>query len=210
MIGYIYKITNRINGKSYVGKTTKTALERWEEHLRESRMGRSENRPLYKAIRKYGSDEFIVETLEEVDLENLSERETYWIEYFHTYTDGYNATAGGDGKILYDYNFIAQLLKEGRKCHEVMDIVGCCYDTVRFVIKKYNIDYIRKQKNACPVEQYDLDGHYIQSFDSCSEAARWLFKNKYTSSPGSDAGTHIAAVIRGKQKIAYGFTWKKK
>lgn len=173
-------------------------------------MGRSENRPLYKAIRKYGSDEFIVETLEEVDWENLSERETYWIEYFHTYTDGYNATAGGDGKILYDYDFIAQLLKEGRKCHEVMDIVGCCYDTVRFVIKKYNIDYIREQKNACPVEQYDLDGHYIQSFGSCSEAARWLFKNKYTSSPGGDAGTHIAAVIRGKQKIAYGFTWKKK
>lgn len=56
MIGYIYKITNKINGKVYIGKTTKTVQERWKEHLRESRTERSENRPLYRAIRKYGVD----------------------------------------------------------------------------------------------------------------------------------------------------------
>lgn len=145
MVGYIYKITNKINGKVYVGKTTRTVQERWEEHLREYRRERCENRPLYRAIRKYGTNAFAVETLEEVGLENLSERETYWIEYFHTYSDGYNATMGGDGKILYDYDLIAQLLREGRKYQEIADMVGCCSDTVSFVAKKYSIDYIPEQ-----------------------------------------------------------------
>lgn len=213
MIGYIYKITNKINGKVYVGKTTRTVQERWEEHLREYRRERCENRPLYRAIRKYGINEFIVETLEEVDLENLSERETYWIEFFHTYSDGYNATVGGDGKILYDYNVIARLLREGKTYREVVDIVGCCYDTVRFVAKKYDIDYIPEQpwiKNCVSVEQYDLERHYIQSFNSCSEATRWLFENELLPKASGGAASHIGQVVNGKRKTAYGFIWKKK
>lgn len=213
MFGYIYKITNKINGKAYVGKTTDTVQVRWEEHLRDSRRSRCANRPLYSAIRKYGVDKFAVEVLEKVDLENLSERETYWIEYFHTYSDGYNATSGGDGKVLYDYDLIAKLLRKGRRYQEVSDIVGCCYDTVIFVAKKYNIDYIvgpPTAKPCIPVEQYDLEGHYIQSFNSCSDAARWLFENKHTRSVGREANTHIADALRGKYKTAYGFVWKKK
>lgn len=180
MTGYIYKITNKINGKAYVGKTTRTVQERWEEHLHDSTKKQYyTNRPLYKAIRKYGSDGFTVETLEKVDLEHLSEREIYWIEYFHTYTEGYNATVGGDGKILYDYDFIAQLLREGKRYQEIVDIVGCCTKTVAFVKKKYHIDYVPENhwtEKAVPIEQYDLEGHYIQSFCSYAEAAHWLFE----------------------------------
>lgn len=137
MTGYIYKITNKINGKAYVGKTTRTVQERWEEHLHDSTKKQYyTNRPLYKAIRKYGSDGFTVETLEKVDLEHLSEREIYWIEYFHTCTEGYNATVGGDGKILYDYDFIAQLLREGKRYQEIVDIVGCCTKNCSFCQEK--------------------------------------------------------------------------
>ena len=213
MIGYIYKITNKINGKTYVGKTTKTVLGRWKEHLHDSTKERCKNRPLYRAIRKYGIDAFTVETLEEVNLENLSERETYWIEYFHTYSNGYNATSGGDGTILYDHDIIAHLLREGKKYQEIVDIVGCCHDTVRSVAKKDNIEYIPKQpwKNKCgAIEQYNLEGQYIQSFGSYGEAIRWLFENKYTSNTRDNIGTHIASVVKGERKTAYGFIWKKK
>lgn len=214
MTGYIYKITNKINGKAYVGKTTRTTQERWKEHLHDSTKKQYyTNRPLYKAIRKYGSDGFTVETLEKVDLEHLSEREVYWIEYFHTYTEGYNATVGGDGKILYDYDLIAQLLKEGRKYREIADMVGCCSDTVSFVAKKYDIDYIPEQpweKRCVPVEQYDLEGHYIQSFNSCNEATRWLFENELLPKASGGAASHIGQVVNGKRKTAYGFVWKKK
>lgn len=212
MVGYIYKITNKVNDKAYIGKTTKTVQDRWKEHLQDCRKERCENRPLYKAIRKYGADAFDVETIEEADLDVLSERETYWIEYFNTYSDGYNATSGGDGKILYDYDFIAQLLREGKERQEVADIVGCCLDTVIFVSKKNNIDYVPKQpwkKRCVAVEQYTLEGHYIQSFVSYGEAVRWLFEHQHVSNTRDNIGTHISEVVRGKRKTAYGFIWKK-
>lgn len=210
MVGYIYKITNKINGKAYIGKTTRTVQDRWKEHLYDSTKRRCEKRPLYRAIGKYGADSFTVETLEEVDLENLSEREMYWIDYFHTYSDGYNATSGGDGKILYDYDTIAKLLREGKKYREIAEIVGCCLDTVVFINKKYNISYVPEQEKYISVNQYDLDGNYIQSFSSCGEAARWLFENKYTCTPGSGAYHHVVEAVRGKRKTANGFIWKKK
>lgn len=206
---HIYKITNKANGKVYVGKTTDTVQVRWKEHLKDFKRKRCANRPLYRAIRKYGIDAFNVETIEEADLDVLSERETYWIEYFNTYSDGYNATSGGDGKVLYDYDLIAKLLREGRKHKEVMNIVGCCSDTVTFVSKKYHIDYI-PERNRIPVEQYDLEGHYIQSFSSYREASRWIIENNYTSDTSCrGVRSHILKVANGKQKHAYGFIWKK-
>jgi hypothetical protein len=49
---YIYKITNKINGKSYIGKTLKTVKERWSEHCQDYKKERSEKRPLYSAMSK--------------------------------------------------------------------------------------------------------------------------------------------------------------
>ena len=120
---------------------------------------------------------------------------------------------GGDGKVLYDYNVIAQLLRDGRRYREIVDVVGCSRDTVAFVNKKYNIGYVQEQawvKRCIPIEQYSLDGQYIQSFGSYGEAIRWLFENEYTSNAKDNIGTHIAAVVKGERKTAYGFIWKKK
>lgn len=212
MVGYTYKITNKVNGKSYIGKTTKTVQERWKEHLKEVGKERCANRPLYRSIKKYGASSFIVETLEEVPLEHLSKREIYWIEHFHTYGNGYNATLGGDGKILYDYDYIARLLIEGRKYQEIADMVGCCLDTVAFVNKKYQIGHVPRnnyKERSIPVEQYDLEGNYIQSFPSYAEAARWLFENGRVPHLKGGIKSHIGLVVKGKQKTAYGFIWKR-
>jgi hypothetical protein len=49
-------------------------------------------------MNKYGNEHFHIEEVEECPLEILSEREKYWIKYFFSYENGYNATMGGDGK----------------------------------------------------------------------------------------------------------------
>ena len=105
-MGYIYLITNKINNKKYVGKTTKSIKERWEEHLKDSKKEKCEIRPLYRAIRKYGIENFTIEEIEKCNIISLSEKEQYWIKYYNTYEDGYNATLGGDGSILLDYDEI--------------------------------------------------------------------------------------------------------
>ena len=80
-MGYIYCITNLINRKQYVGKTTNTIEERFKEHCRDSRKERCNRRPLYDAMNKYGIENFKIEELEQVDDPTLlSSKEKYWIK----------------------------------------------------------------------------------------------------------------------------------
>ena len=71
-MGYIYCITNLINGKQYVGKTTSTIEERFREHCSDSKKERCERRPLYNAMNKYGIENFVVEELIECPNDELN------------------------------------------------------------------------------------------------------------------------------------------
>ena len=66
-------------------------------------------------MNKYGIENFIIECLEEVeDFKLLSEKEIYWIKELNAFgSNGYNASKGGDGTILYDYNEILDLINLG-------------------------------------------------------------------------------------------------
>lgn len=93
---YIYKITNLINNKIYIGQA-KDVFHRWYEHCLESATKKS-NRKLCNAIRNYGVNNFKIEIIEGL-IENYNEREQYWIAYYNTFLDaekGYNMTAGGE------------------------------------------------------------------------------------------------------------------
>lgn len=84
----IYKITCKINNKIYIGSTKLTKEKRWGDlsssssHLSCVRDGK--NTPLYNDIRKYGTENFLLETIEMVgsDRHKAYKRETYWIKYF--------------------------------------------------------------------------------------------------------------------------------
>lgn len=92
MSNSIYRITNKVNGKFYIGKTTKSIAVRLKEHKYRSKTG---NTYLHKAIRKYGEDQFSIELLESVQTnDDLNHREIYWIA---TLSPQYNMTKGGDG-----------------------------------------------------------------------------------------------------------------
>lgn len=90
MIG-IYKITNKINGKAYVGQS-KHIKRRWREHV-----NGLENSTIGNAIKKYGEENFSFEILESCSIEELNDREIYYIDKLDTYGKGYNVTTGGDG-----------------------------------------------------------------------------------------------------------------
>ena len=67
-MGYIYKITNDVNGKMYIGKTERENPEdRWKEHLRGYKKERFEKRPLYYAMNKYGTEHFHFEVIEKTN-----------------------------------------------------------------------------------------------------------------------------------------------
>lgn len=95
-MGYIYKITNIINNKIYVGQTKNSPERRWTEHKRDYKGG---NTYLYNAMKKYGIDNFKFEVVEtNVSAEELNNREIYWIEKLNSFSDygkGYNLTKSG-------------------------------------------------------------------------------------------------------------------
>ena len=93
MIG-IYKITNKINGHSYIGQSIDITT-RWNHH-RNYPVSNSKY-PLYLAFKKYGIDNFSFEVLEECSIDELDNKEIEYIKLFDTYANGYNQTLGGCG-----------------------------------------------------------------------------------------------------------------
>ena len=96
----IYKITNLINQKSYIGCALDIE-ERWRKHkyTYNNKNSRQYNNSLYEAFRKYGLENFSFEIIELIQERNpviLFQKEKYWIAYFNTFYDGYNETEGGD------------------------------------------------------------------------------------------------------------------
>jgi group I intron endonuclease len=95
----IYKITNLITDKCYIGKTVNYA-KRMQEHrtIPFQPEHKEYEKTLYKSIRKYGLDNFSFELIEELkDYSVSGEREQYYITLYNSYNNGYNDTPGGDG-----------------------------------------------------------------------------------------------------------------
>lgn len=97
MIG-IYKITNKLNNHSYIGLSTKVE-ERWKYHQTPYNQQRESYKTLYKAFEKYGIENFTFEILEECSIQELGEKEKYYIAKYDTYKNGYNMTTGGEDNV---------------------------------------------------------------------------------------------------------------
>ena len=86
-VGTIYLIINKVNGHKYVGQTTQTTNKEWKQHIEDSK--RMSPYPLHRAMRKYGTHQFLMKELEECDISKLDEREQYFINEYNT-TEEYN------------------------------------------------------------------------------------------------------------------------
>ena len=99
----IYRITNTINGKCYIGQSI-YLRKRIKRHL--SYKCHKDHLALYKAFDKYGIDKFTIEILETIDTEKcddikyeLDKLEIFYIKKYNSYISGYNQTLGGDAGI---------------------------------------------------------------------------------------------------------------
>lgn len=106
---FIYKFTNVKNNKSYIGKWTKKIDKlniRYDKEIRDINC----KRPIINALRKYGIDNFKFEIIKEcLDKNELKQLEIFFVDFFNTFSNGYNATRGGDD---------GPGSKKGRKCSE--------------------------------------------------------------------------------------------
>lgn len=98
MISGVYKIVCKTSGRFYVG-SSKNLNERWNTHLCNLRGNKHINRHLQSSFNKYGEDSFVFETLEECDVDNLFDREQFYIDSLDACSVGFNigrSSCGGD------------------------------------------------------------------------------------------------------------------
>lgn len=205
---FIYKATSQTTGKVYIGQSSQTLQERINQHNSHA-FGHQYNYHFHNAIRKYGADDFTYEIIEDKieTIEELNEREKYWISQYDSYYNGYNSTLGGDGRKTRDDELIIKLFKEGKRTKEICEITGHHRSTI---YRSYNVNSLIKEvwekrnqqiRERCSraVEQYTLQGEYIKTWNSATEC-------------GEALGTQslISALCRQEENVlsAYGFLFK--
>lgn len=97
----IYKATNKINGKSYIGQTVHSLRQRKHEHISAALSVRDATY-FHRALRKYVDESFSWEILQECDtIEELNQLEIFYIGYYDVFgNNGYNLTVGGKSGLV--------------------------------------------------------------------------------------------------------------
>ena len=146
-MGFIYRIVNKTDGKTYVGQTTEKYVEtRWKDHFKST----SNCVYLYNALTKYGRDAFDFVVIKEDLDENLGELEDYYIKLYNCKVpNGYNLRDGGIG---------------GGKHHE---------ETKKKISEILSNGRARNNPvNRKPVSQYTMDDDFVKSYFSIMDAAK--------------------------------------
>lgn len=189
--GFIYKYTSP-SGSSYIGQTT-TSLKQRAGHGGKNYRNCS---LFYKAILKYGLDNFEVEILAEVKKEKLDEEEKKYIQIFNTLQPhGYNLTEGGQNgpkketKKVYQYSSsTGELIKEWGSTLEISkyfkancQVFQACLENKVFTQYGFCWSYLKMERfpinerivnpTSKSVKMYSLDGKLQKEFNSIAKAA---------------------------------------
>lgn len=212
MYGYIYIIKNDINDKVYIGKTLLPSIEeRFQEHIHESKRQHRQHRPLYNAMHKYGVEHFYIELLEQCDVSLLSQQEQYWINYYSSYSKGYNATLGGDGTVRYNYQELVNAYLEGKLIKEIAEEFECDTDTVRKALINSGIKDTQSNqrlRNSKSLQMIDKNtGEVLYTFIKIEDAAQWIIDNDKSQGKLRSVGALIGRAAKKERKTAYGYEW---
>lgn len=205
-MGYIYKITNTLNNKIYIGQTIKSVQKRFTQHKNNSNKEYFSQIVLYKAFNKYGIENFICEEIEEVPNKDLDEREKYWIEYYDSYFNGYNSTLGGRANQLYNWDVddIIEKYMILKSARAVAKELGCDHSTIDRILNENCVKrFTASQQQSKPL--YFKKGEELHRFETTRDAALWLINNKITKMTNPNfVRQEITSRIRNNKKY-FGF-----
>lgn len=223
MKGYIYIIRNICNDKVYIGQTSRTIEARWQQHKQAAKRGDNYGIVLYNAMRKYGINNFYISKVEEVNLDQINERQIYWIKFYNSQVpNGYNVRSGGEDpgrKEVYKIDPITNQILEcygsamtaaeannldlsqlTKVCRHQWGCVSChgfkwSYKD-NYDKEKISEEILGRDKSpVCQIDPYS--GKLIKEWESVKKAADTLGIER----------TVIFGCLSGKNKTSGGWNW---
>lgn len=199
--GFVYKITNKINGKIYIGQTIRSIRIRWNEHCKD----KYHCKKLVKAISKYGKNNFKVDQIDKANsIEELNEKEIFWISVYKTTNRniGYNIEIGGLNKLINDKK---NLIKRRHPSEVIKNwsehLTGRKkWSNVNYKKKKSEQHCLNISKNCHTrrtVVQLDLERNFIARYNTIQDAS-------ITTKIGRNS---ISACCVGRTKTGGKYIW---
>jgi len=220
----IYKITNKINNKVYIGQSINIE-QRWGQHKRNAfnENCHTYNYPLYRAIRKYGIENFTFEIIEECSSEILTVKEQQWIDYYNSLNSqyGYNIVPAIDSKkgencnwamlTNQQFDIIVSLLKETNilmtDIGKMFNVSGSCIEDINKGRRRHqdNIDYPIRKNSRSNAHQGERQNTAILTTTDVM-----IIRNRYVNEEMKDIYEDYKDKISYSQmkKICYGSAWK--
>lgn len=230
-IGVVYKITNIINNKTYIGITTTAIQKRWKQHINTAYNlnAKDSQSPFKKAIRKYTPKNFKIEIIDKEynSKEELKQKEIKWIKYYNSCCFdkngwGYNCTRGGDycderlqtpvvqcdiisGQIINTFDSI-------REAEKYLNLRICYISTPNTTAGGYCWIYKKdiENKNNDEIIQYihSLYPTLVYQLDAKGEIIN-IFKDCQIASKavGTASSGNITSCCLGNRRQAMGYQW---
>lgn len=211
----IYKVTNLINQKIYIGKTND--LERRKKEHEQ----KNNNSLIDRAIKRYGKENFNWEVIELVEKEKSNDREKYWIKYYNSYfrsknSNGYNMTKGGDGGSCWNiqkvhiYDLKGNYIRTFESMNELRKQLNTntSFKNYRKFLGKYimvkfksneipeKIELKKNKSRAIPILQLDENKKVIKRYNSIVETKKYGFNR-----------TGIIGCLKGTYKKSGNYFW---
>ena len=224
----IYKYENLINGKIYIGQSIDISQRKREHKYDAFTVSRNDNTDFHKDLREFGEDNFKFDIIEECSIDELDERERYWIFYYHTYIKdplckgGYNMTPGGDSgtgesfrKPVCQYDLKGNFIQEFESASEAARQLSVFKSNITSACRGessqcggYQWKYKDDDKEITKinfigkrlVEKYNFLGELLDTYDNALIAAQ----------QNNICHQSITACCRGEMNFAGEFQWKYK
>lgn len=217
----IYKITNLKNNKVYIGQSIEIE-RRWDKHRCYYKNEKNHRYKLYRAMSKYGLENFTFEIIEECLVDELNEREKYWIQYYDSYNNGYNMTIGGsdligaNDKTVLQYNSKGELINTFKSAHEAERETGISFTNICKVCRGerphaggYIWRYINSNLEVKPIKLNIQRNSIIQQIDIHTKEVIAEFSSlKEAAEKTNSNSVCISRVCKGTQQTANGFFWR--